>query len=116
MARAVVLASLFTAAAYAARVSQADVHVSDFIPWPAVGPHMPPIVRPGRTSRRPSLHAKSPIGTQLMPRSQLPAMAMQNEGEDIVQDRSKFPEESYELWSRAAFTGRFGAAMPAAFG
>lgn len=101
MARAVFLASLFTAVAYAARVAerQADVHVSDFFPRHAVGPHMPPIVKPTWTSHRPSLHAKSPFGTQFMPRSQLSAMAMQTEVEDIeavepnVPDRRTLPEE-----------------------
>jgi len=81
MTRAVVLASLFTVAAYAARVAerQADVHVSDFVPWHAGGPHMPRTVKLG-------VHATPPIGTHSR---SFPSMAMQKEGED----KTVFPDE-----------------------
>merc|ERR1712113_573176 len=86
MARAVVLASLFTAAAWAARVaeSQADVHASDFIPVHPVGPRMP-IAKPALTGHRPSVHATPPMGARshFFPSSLVrPAMPMQNAGED----------------------------------
>jgi len=81
MARAVVVANLFTAATCAARVagSQADVHASDFIP-------SAPIVKPAWSVPWPSLHAAPP-------RTQLPLMAMRNEA-PIVKPAWNFPGPS----------------------
>jgi len=98
MARGVVVAGIFTTAAYAARVaeSQADLYASDLIPVRAVRPSMPiaktaPVILgvvPALTVPQPSLLATPSIGT----RSRLsPLMAMQYEGEDgrLLPDEDK---------------------------
>jgi len=93
MVSTVVLASLFTAVAYAARLveRQADVHVSDFIPAHAVGRSMPIANEvPALTVPRSSLHAMPSVGTRTR---FFPSMAMQSEGEDS----SLFADEPWSL-------------------